>query len=177
MHAYPAPELFLRYVLVTGGLAVRASYMVKQVVREEPVTALGDKLIESHQVDVLNIDGTTSPGRFDYYESGLLILAMKDLRYGARGDPFGALCDLRLDMEKDGRIPLVNGANRNAYITGMALDMGECFRIYLLGMRTAEGEPLIVDTFGCEHVSDPVFVDSQRAFGAAFFKDEYLSKG
>jgi hypothetical protein len=153
-----------------GRSQIQASFLVTPVVRTEPSSDVGDVLSESHECLVRNIDDTTSPARIDCYESGLIILLMKDIRYAGReaGNVFEALRQIRLEMEKDGRIPLVNGSNRHAVISGMAIDMGRGYRIYLADPLSNEEWP-VVDTFGNAQVTDPVFVDAQEAFKRDMF--------
>ncbi|MBL0351241.1 MAG: hypothetical protein IPP03_00395 [Dechloromonas sp.] len=90
---------------VGDGQALSASFKIEPILRKEPVPKLGDTLVESYNIQVRNIDGSESPGRFDCYENGLVILAMKDIRYGSEsaGDVFHALLEIRQQMEIDGR--------------------------------------------------------------------------
>ena len=160
----------LVYSIKTGktdaSQTVSASYKTEQIRREEPSPNVGDTLRESHLVNVRNIDGSESPGRFDCYESGLIILAMADIRYGSKraGDAFNALVEIRQEMEIDGRMPLVNGANRHALVSGMALDMGGGYVVYLVASADINQDSTTAQTFGTEFVTDPVFVVEQQAF-------------
>lgn len=150
---------------------IQASFLLTPVVRTEPAPDVGDALSESHECIVRNIDDTTNSARIDCYESGLIILLMKDIRYAGRDswNAFEALNQIRLEMEKDGRIPLVNGANRHAVITGSAIEGSGGFQIYLV--NPLDSEPFaVVDVFGSDHVTDPVFVDEQKAFKESFLK-------
>jgi len=150
---------------------IRATHVISPVVREEPATKLGDKWEKSYSVEVLSIDRRRSPARFDLYASGLLTLTMRDLRYAATGDPFDALNEIRKQMEVDGRIPLVNGANRNACITGMIYQFGEGAAIYLVEPDGKGSEALIVDPLAADHVTDPVSLSVQEEFQLHFWKD------
>lgn len=114
-----------------GATMYRAVHSIVTVRREEPATALDDKWELGHAIEVLNIDGSRSPAQLNLYESGLLILTMRDLRYAATGDPWSAIQEVRAQMALDGRIPLVNGSNRTACITGMAWQFGGSKKIYI----------------------------------------------
>ena len=102
--------------------------------------SVGDTVSHSFVVKVRNIDGSESPGRFDCYESGLVILAMADIRYGSQGsdDVFHALQQIREAMEIDGRIPLVNGANRHAIVSGMTISMGGGYVVNLVSSDSSK---------------------------------------
>ncbi len=142
-----------------GGWTILAMSRLVSVDRKPTLIEPKDVLNETHDIMVLNIDGTESPGRFDCYESGLIVLTMKDVRYWTKGgDAFSALRKIRVDMELDGRIPLVNGANRNAHVSGMAIQFAHGYRVYL---NAPSEEPLVADTFGTDHLTDPVFVAEQ----------------
>ena len=57
---------------------ISASFKLEPVIRQEPASEVGDILFKSYPVKVRNIDGSESDGRFDCYESGLIILATKE---------------------------------------------------------------------------------------------------
>lgn len=153
-----------------GRNLIRASFRVTPLLRNEPSPDVGDLLRESHEILVRNIDDATTPARIDCYESGLNVLLTTDVRYAGRDadNVFEALKQIRRDMEIDGRIPLINGANRHAVISGMAISMGLGYTIYLANPLTKEITST-VDTFGNDYVTDPVFVDEQEGFKDGFF--------
>ena len=93
-----------------AGQFVSVKFQIEPLLREEPAPSVGDTVIDTFSVKVRNIDGSESPGRFDCYESSLIILVMADIRYASKGngDAFHALQEIRQEMEIDGRIPLVN---------------------------------------------------------------------
>lgn len=157
---------------IDANQSISASYRTERILREEPTPKVGDTLRESHLVEVRNIDGSKSPGRFDCYQNGMIILAMADIRYGSEmaGDAFNALVEIRQEMEIDGRMPLVNGANRHALVSGMALSMGEGFVVYLASFNLNQGSTTTAKTFGTEFVTDPVFVVEQQAFKEKWLK-------
>ena len=157
---------------IDANQSISASYRTERILREEPTPKVGDTLRESHLVEVRNIDGSKSPGRFDCYQNGIIILALADIRYGSEmaGDEFNALVEIRQEMEIDGRMPLVNGANRHALVSGMALSMGEGFVVYLASFNLNQGSTTTAKTFGTEFVTDPVFVVEQQAFKEKWLK-------
>ena len=71
-------------------------------------------------------------------------------------------------MEQDGRIPLINGANRNAFSRGTSGDMDGGYSIYLM---TRNGEVVEkTDTFGVDRVTDAVYVAEQDLFSEFILK-------
>ena len=153
----------------TTGQSVSAKFKIEPIPRTEPTPSVGDTVSHSFVVKVRNIDGSESRGRFDCYESGLVILAMADIRYGSQGsdDAFHALQQIREAMEIDGRIPLVNGSNRNAIVSGMTRSMGGGYVVNLVSSDSRNNTT--ADTFGTDLVTDPVFVAEQENFKDAWF--------
>ena len=154
----------------TTGQSVSAKFKIEPIPRTEPTPSVGDTVSHSFVVKVRNIDGSESPGRFDCYESGLVILAMADIRYGSEGsnDVFHALQQVRGAMEIDGRIPLVNAANRHAIVSGMTRSMGGGYVVNLVSSDSKSNTT--ADTFGTDLVTDPVFVADQEAFTEAWWR-------
>ena len=150
---------------------IHASYKTTQLNRNEPAAAFGDTIFESYEISVKTIDGSIQPARIEGFDSGLMKLTMSDVRYavGPAGNAFHTLMDMRREMEIDGRIPLVNGANRHALITGMAISMADGYRVYLIS-DSADGCNDIVDTFGNDRVTDPVYVHEQELFCEEYWK-------
>lgn len=133
----------------------------------------GDSVLESYNIKVRNRDYSESFGQIVCYVSGMVVLTVDDshFTYWCVDDVFHALCEIRLAMEKDGKIPLVNGANRHALVTGMAISMGGGYRVYLNPKMEPLGEGIpVVDTFGSDYVTDPVYVSEQDAFRRAFWQ-------
>ena len=83
-------------------------------------------------------------------------------------DVFHALQQIREAMEIDGRIPLVNGANRHAIVSGMTRSMGGGYVVNLVSSDSRNNTT--ADTFGTDLVTDPVFVVEQESFKDAWFK-------
>ena len=164
---------------IDANRTLSASYKTERLIREESTTKVGDTLRESHLAMVRNIDGSESPGRFDCYESGLVILSMADIRYGNKraNDAFNALVEIRQAMEIDGRMPLVNGANRHAFVSGMAVSMGEGYVVYLASADKNQDATTTAQTFGTEFVTDPVFVAEQQAFKEEWWKQMRQAEG
>jgi hypothetical protein len=162
------PGIVYEVATEDGTSMYRAVYRLVPVTREEPATTLDDKWERGHSIEVLNIDGSRSPAQLNRYESGLLILTMRDLRYAASGDPWSAIQSICAQMAVDGRIPLVNGSNRNACITSMAWQFGEGTAIWLAEPHGPGSEALIVDPLGNDHVTDPVFPAEQEVFMKSF---------
>ena len=160
-----------------AGQFVSVKFQIEPLLREEPAPSVGDTVIDTFSVKVRNIDGSESPGRFDCYESSLIILVMADIRYASKGngDAFHALQEIRQEMEIDGRIPLVNGANRHALVSGMAISMGGGYVVYLVGSdKSNQDGNTTAETFGTDLVTDPVFVAEQDAFKDAAFSQMKL---
>ena len=168
----PGRVYSIRIDKASAGQAVFARFKVDLVLREEPTPSVGDTVLDTFSVKVRNIDGSESPARIDCYESGLIILAMADVRYGSKGsgDAFHALQEIRQEMEIDGRIPLVNGANRHALVSGMAISMGGGYVVYLVCMGESQDSNETAETFGTDLVTDPVFVAEQEAFKEAWWR-------
>ena len=145
--------------------SIHALSRMVPIPRNEPSSELGDNLVDSFQFLVRNIDGSNSPARIDCYEHGLFILVMADIRYSNKtaNDAFHALQEIRMEMEVDGRIPLVNGANRHAIVSGMAIDMGGGYVVYLAN-QSHDKEMVTAPTFGTDFVTDPVYVDAQKSY-------------
>ncbi|MBK6630054.1 MAG: hypothetical protein IPG33_02885 [Betaproteobacteria bacterium] len=137
-----------------------------------------DAIIKSYRIKVRNQDSSEAPGRIDCYESGLFVLSVEDRRYvsDSHEHAFDALRVIRLEMEKDGRLPLVNGTNRHALITGMAISMAQGFRVYLIHQLNPPQYSIVVDTFGSDHVTDPVSVAEQDEYRQLFWEAEKNSK-
>ena len=93
----PGRVYSIRTDKTSAGQSVSARFNIEPILREEPTPSVGDTVLNSFSVKVRNIDGSESPGRFDCYESGLVILAMADIRYGSEGsdDVFHALQQIR----------------------------------------------------------------------------------
>lgn len=142
----------------------RAVHSLVAVQREEPATALDDKWERGHAIEVLNIDGSRSAAQLNLYESGLLILTMRDLRYSATGDPWSAIQEIREQMALDGRIPLVNGSSRTACMGSLAWQFGGGTKIYIAEPDGPGSTALVVDPLGTDHVIDPVFPAGQNAY-------------
>lgn len=144
---------------------IRALSKMAPILRKEPSLGLGDALIDSFHFQVRNIDGSNSPARIDCYGHGLFILVMADIRYSNKtpNDAFHALQEIRMEMEVDGRIPLVNGANRHAVVSGMAIDMGGGY-VVSLANQPHDKKSVTVETFGTDLVTAPVYVAEQKAY-------------
>lgn len=140
----------------SAGQVVSARFNIEPILREEPTPRVGDTVVHTYSVRVRNIDGFESPGRVDCYESGLVILAMADIRYGSMslGDVFHDFQEIRRQMEVDGRIPLVNGSNRHALVSGMAISMGEGYVVYLVSTEQSREGNFTAETFGTDHVTE-----------------------
>jgi ADP-ribosyl-[dinitrogen reductase] hydrolase len=162
----------------SAGQSVSARFNIEPILREEPTPRVGDTVLNSYSVKVRNIDGSECPGRFDCYESGLVILAMADIRYGSEGsdDVFHALQQIRDTMEIDGRIPLVNGSNRHAIVSGMTRSMGGGYVVNLVSMENSHDGNVTAETFGTDLVTDPVFVADQEAFQEAWWRCQNQSE-
>jgi hypothetical protein len=81
------------------------------------------------------------------------------------GDFFEALCKARLKLEGRGILPLVNGANKSNYPSGMARDMGAGLSVYRLQLGKPWGDLKdLVQTFEANVIDQISTVADQRAF-------------
>jgi hypothetical protein len=80
-------------------------------------------------------------------------------------DFFAALDKVRQQLEPRGIVPLVNGANRTNYPSGMARDMGMGFSVYRLRLGKQMGDMAdLVKTFEANAVDQVSTVKEQREF-------------
>ncbi len=83
------------------------------------------------------------------------------------GDFFACLSRVRMQLEQDDLLPLVNGANRDCYPSGMARDMGFGFQVYRLQIGVPMGDlDQLVETFADDAITDTVTVEDQERFYA-----------
>jgi hypothetical protein len=87
-------------------------------------------------------------------------------------DFFDALCQIRLELEKEKLIPFCYGASLNVYPSGMARDMGAGKRAYKLKIGEPATTKNLVNIFAEGPDIIPVFVAVQKNF----FKDWCDSK-
>jgi hypothetical protein len=124
-------------------------------------------------------DGQREECRLSFQSAGWpdCRISFESLTFGrreyVRGDYFDCLCDFRREIESIGWRVLCNGARRNAWPSGMARDMGQGLKLYLLRERPVRGSDL-VETFGPADPSDVATVEQQKGFVADFFGDDQL---
>lgn len=81
---------------------------------------------------------------------------------------FEALVRLRRQLEPDGLMVAVQGAQRDTYPSGMARDMGGGMKVYVMHLgRRAQREDL-VETLDGAPADQLATVDEQRAFAEAW---------
>ncbi|CAG9183874.1 hypothetical protein CURE108131_19150 [Cupriavidus respiraculi] len=79
-------------------------------------------------------------------------------------DYFEALCSLRLELEKDGLIPVCYGASLKAFPSGMARDMGEGLKVYRLSLGKQSAMSDLVGIFENGNDVVPATVAEQQEF-------------
>ena len=85
---------------------------------------------------------------------------------------FGALTELRRHLDSEGLLIGVNGARRNASVSGMLNDMAEGTVVYLLALGARrEQRPPTANTLDPAALSDVTSVDDQAAFKAEWLKE------
>ncbi len=86
-------------------------------------------------------------------------------------DMFETLVRLRRQLEPDGLTVAVQGARRDTYPSGMALDMGGGMKIYVLhpGLRASRAD--LVETLDDAPPEQLGTVEEQRSFAEAWLAD------
>jgi hypothetical protein len=85
-------------------------------------------------------------------------------------DVFGALIELRLQLEPLGISVCCNGARRNAWASGMLRDMGQGLGVYLLDLAQGSEKPPMVRTLEPAPAASVVTVAEQLQWYKAWLK-------
>ena len=109
-------------------------------------------------------------------ESGTLIVEERGddccLKFNYRGktsescalDFFEALCNIRLELEREKLIPLCYGSSLNVYPSAMGRDMGLGLKAYRMKMGCHVTRADLVDIFSSGSDVIPAYVSQQREF-------------
>lgn len=94
-----------------------------------------------------------------------LLLSFQDKKFvSAAGDFFAALDKMRLQLEPLGITPVVNGAEKTCYPSGMSRDMGMGLSVYRLCLGVKATMKDLVKTFDNDAVKELASVTEQQAF-------------
>lgn len=142
--------------------------------KKEPI------LVAEYNAQVRRADGSEVEAIFTCFDDSMvnfdqpcrLILGFEGEELTAMADDFFAALDkIRQKLEAEGMVPLVNGASRTSYPSGMARDMGQGLSVYRLRLGKPVGDLAdLVDTFEADAIDQISTVKDQREFFEAWLR-------
>jgi hypothetical protein len=90
---------------------------------------------------------------------------------GHAPDYFGALCQIRVELEAAGWRPLCYGGSRNVYPSGMCRDMGRGLKAYKLQLGRPAALTDLVQIFDTGPDVEPSSVEEQKQFWQAWLQN------
>ncbi len=138
------------------------------------------RLTASYQSALRQKDGTSVDARFECFDDSMvnfdkhcrLVLTFESEELiSTASDFFAALDGVRQQLEPRGLIPVVNGAGRSNYPSGMARDMGMGLAVYRLRVGVKPSMTDLVQTFEADAVGELSTVSEQKEFYRAWLEN------
>ena len=119
-------------------------------------------------VDIASKNGNIEDCRIDYTLTHPIALTFCSKRFGniyiEADDLFEALTKVRLHLEKEGYLILVNGARKDAAVSGMLRQMGLASKVYLLTIGKKATMKDTVPIFGPSPLDTVGTIAEQQAY-------------